>query len=36
MMELIRCPNCGKSYYQYHYSVTTAMGWTPIFKDGIE
>ena len=35
-MELIRCPNCGKSYYQYHYSVTTAMGWTPIFKDGIE
>lgn len=33
---MIKCPNCGESHYAYHYSTTTAMGWTPIYKDGIE
>lgn len=32
---LIKCPNCGESHYQYHYSTTTAMGWAQIYKDGI-
>lgn len=33
--NLIRCPNCGASHYQYHYSVTTTMYFPPIYKDGI-
>ena len=32
---MIKCPNCGESHYQYHYSVTTAMGWTQVYKEGI-
>lgn len=32
----INCPNCGKSYYAEHYSTTTALGWTPVYKDGVE
>ena len=32
---MIKCPNCGESHYQYHYSVTTAMGWAQVYKDGI-
>lgn len=32
---MIRCPNCGESYYAENYSTTTAMGWTPIFKNGV-
>lgn len=32
---MIKCPNCGESHYQYHYSVTTAMGWTQVYKDGV-
>lgn len=32
----INCPNCGKSYYAEHYSMTTALGWTPVYKDGVE
>jgi hypothetical protein len=34
-MELIHCPACNASHYQYHYSVTTAMGWTQVYKDGV-
>lgn len=34
-MELIKCPNCGESYYQENYSTTTCMGWTPIYKNGV-
>ena len=34
-MELIKCPNCGESYYQENYSTTTAMYWAPIFKNGV-
>jgi len=29
-----KCPYCGESYYQENYSTTTAMYWTPIFKNG--
>ena len=32
---LIKCPNCGGSHYQYHYSTTTAMGWAQVYKDGV-
>ena len=32
---MIKCPNCGESHYQYHYSTTTAIGWTQVYKDGI-
>ena len=31
---MIRCPNCGESHYQYHYSTTTAMGWIQEYKNG--
>lgn len=29
------CPHFGKSYYQERYSMTTAMGWVPIYRDGV-
>ncbi len=32
---MIKCPNCGESYYAELYSTVTCMGWTPIYKDGI-
>lgn len=31
---MIKCPNCGESYYTQHYSTTTAMGWAAVYKDG--
>ena len=31
---MIKCPNCGESHYQYHYSTTTAMGWIQEYKNG--
>ena len=34
-MELIKCPNCGESYYRENYSTTTCLGWTPIYKNGV-
>lgn len=34
-MSSIKCPNCGESYYKEEYSVTTCLGWTPIYKDGV-
>lgn len=34
-MELIKCPNCDESYYQENYSITTCLGWTPIYKNGV-
>lgn len=34
MKALIKCPHCGESYYSEHYSMTTALAWTPIYKDG--
>ena len=32
--NLIHCPACNASHYQYHYSTTTAMGWIQEYKDG--
>lgn len=32
---MIKCPNCGESYYAENYSTTTAMYWAPIFKNGV-
>ena len=35
-MDIIHyCPHCGKSHYAVHYSVSTLVGWTPIYKDGV-
>ena len=32
--QLIRCPNCHESYYSEHITVSTALFWEPIYKDG--
>ena len=32
---MIKCPNCGESYYMENYSVTTAVYYPPIWKDGV-
>ena len=29
------CPKCGESYYQENYSVSTAMYWAPVYKNGV-
>lgn len=34
-MKNIICPYCGESYYAERYSTRTAMGWTPVYKDGV-
>lgn len=31
---MIKCPYCGESYYAEKYSMTTALGWMPIYKNG--
>ena len=33
--DLIRCPHCGESYYVENYSVSTAVYYPPIYKDGV-
>jgi hypothetical protein len=33
--NLIKCPYCGESYYTELYSVSTAMYYPPIYKDGV-
>ena len=35
MNKIHKCPYCGESYYIERYSITTALGWYPIFKDGV-
>lgn len=35
MLE-IKCPYCNASYFQENYSVSTAVGWVPVYKDGIQ
>ena len=32
---MIKCPHCGKSHYREDYMTSTAMGWSPIVKDGV-
>ena len=34
-MRIIRCPICDGCFYKENYSVSTAMYYPPIFKDGI-
>jgi len=34
-MQIIKCPHCGKSHYAENYHTSTAMGWTPVVKDGV-
>lgn len=31
----IKCPLCGESHYQYLYSTSTCLHWTPVYKDGV-
>ena len=31
----VKCPHCGESYYQYLYSTSTCLHWTPVYKDGV-
>lgn len=33
--QKMRCPHCGKSYYQENYATTTAVYYPPIYKDGV-
>ena len=35
MFEDIVCPNCGASYFQEGATMTTAVYYPPIWKDGI-
>lgn len=30
-----KCPLCGESHYQYIYSTSTCLHWTPVYKDGV-
>ena len=32
---MIKCPNCGESYYMEHYSTRTAMYYPPVWKNGV-
>ena len=31
----IKCPKCGQSYFMEKYSVSTAVYYPPIYKDGV-
>lgn len=35
MRELIKCPNCGESYYTERYTTSTAMYFPPVWKNGV-
>jgi len=35
-LKNIKCPHCGASYYSVNYRVTTCIGWTPVYKDGVQ
>ena len=35
-MISIKCPHCGASYYSVNYRITTCIGWTPVYKDGVQ
>ena len=34
-LHSIVCPHCYVSHYQELYSTTTAIAWTPIYKNGV-
>ena len=29
-----KCPKCEESYYRILYSMSTALGWCPVYKNG--
>lgn len=31
----VKCPHCGENYYQYLYSTSTCLYYTPVYKDGV-
>lgn len=33
---MVKCPHCGASYYSVNYRITTCIGWTPVYKDGVQ
>lgn len=33
--KVISCPHCGESYYTENYSISTALNFIPIYKDGV-
>ena len=35
-LKNIKCPHCGASYYSINYGITTLIGWTPVYKDGVQ
>ena len=35
MNKIVKCPTCGASYYMERYSVSTAMYYPPVYKDGV-
>lgn len=35
MNKIVKCPICGASYYMERYSVSTAMYYPPVYKDGV-
>lgn len=35
-MNIPKCPACGSTTVQYHYSMSTCMGWAHIIKDGVD
>ena len=32
---MIKCPNCGESYYRENYTISTAAYYPPIYKNGV-
>jgi len=35
MRNFIKCPKCGESYFTEKYSMTTAVYYPPVLKNGI-
>lgn len=36
MSPSVKCPHCGEKHYQLDYLTTTCIGWTPVYKDGVQ
>lgn len=34
MIEQIKCPHCGERYFSIDNTMTTLLGWTPVYKNG--
>ena len=35
-MTIPKCPACGSTRVQYHYSTSTALGWAHIIENGVD